>query len=116
MKMPEWIKPLCIGAGIGAAALALVGFTAGGWMTSDKARIVADNEARSQVTQALTPICLQQANNDPMKAQKIAALKEAQSYKRNEMVMQNGWATMPGSDDPNRVVAGACMDRLETQF
>jgi hypothetical protein len=30
--------------------------------------------------------------------------------------MDAGWATMPGSDDPNRSVASACMEQLAAQF
>jgi hypothetical protein len=32
------------------------------------------------------------------------------------MLMKAGWATMPGSIDPNRNVASACMDKLAAQF
>ena len=30
--------------------------------------------------------------------------------------MKTGWATMPGSTDPDRNVAKACMDKLAEQF
>jgi hypothetical protein len=30
--------------------------------------------------------------------------------------MKAGWATMPGSTDPDRKVASACMDELATLF
>jgi hypothetical protein len=32
------------------------------------------------------------------------------------MIMKAGWATMPGSDDPNRNVATACMEKLAEQL
>jgi hypothetical protein len=32
------------------------------------------------------------------------------------MLMDAGWATMPGSADPDRNVAKACMDKLAEQF
>jgi hypothetical protein len=32
------------------------------------------------------------------------------------MLMKAGWATMPGSSDPNRDVVSACMDKLAAQF
>ena len=110
------LKPTIFGAIAGAAALAIVGFGWGGWMTSGKSMIVADEMARTQVVAALVPICVEQSKRDPDVAAKLAELKNAVSYKRNEMLMQMGWATMPGSDEPNRVVAKYCMEKLEAAF
>ena len=46
----------------------------------------------------------------------LAELKDASSYKRAEMLMKAGWATIPGTNEPNRYVANACMDKLAAQF
>jgi hypothetical protein len=46
----------------------------------------------------------------------LASLKDETSYKRSDMLMKTGWATMPGSTDPDRAVAKACMDTLAAQF
>jgi hypothetical protein len=46
----------------------------------------------------------------------LAQLKDTSSYQRSDMLMEAGWATMPGSNDPNRDVARACMDKLAEQF
>jgi hypothetical protein len=46
----------------------------------------------------------------------LIQLKDASSYNRSDMLMEAGWATMPGSTAPNRNVASACMDKLEAQF
>lgn len=116
MTSPEWLKPALVGAVIGAASLAIFGFGWGGWMTSGKAHIVADDLARAEVVAALVPICLEQAKQDPKAAEILAKLKDADTYKRNEMLMNTGWATMPGSTDADRVVAGLCMDKLAAQF
>jgi hypothetical protein len=32
------------------------------------------------------------------------------------MLMKTGWATMPGSSDPDRSVAKACVEKLATLF
>jgi hypothetical protein len=58
---------------------------------------------------ALAPICVSQAKADPNSAATLAKLKDTSSYDRSEMVMSVGWATMPGSKEPNRAVANACM-------
>jgi hypothetical protein len=43
-------------------------------------------------------------------------LKDTGRYQRNDLLMKTGWATMPGSVDPDRSVASACMDKLAAQF
>ena len=116
MTTPAWIKPIIIGGAIGAVSVAIIGFGWGGWMTSGKAAIVADNRARAEVAAAMVPICLEQSKLDPKVAETLAKLKDADTYRRNEMLMDTGWATMPGSTDANRVVAGLCMEKLAAQF
>jgi hypothetical protein len=43
-------------------------------------------------------------------------LREASSYQRSDMLMKAGWATMPGSSEPNRNVAKECIKVLSAQF
>ena len=116
MKTPEWIKPGLYGAAVGAAALAIVGFSWGGWVTGGKAMQMASDQARLEVVAALVPICVEQSTQDPQVTETLALLKDANSYRRSDMLMEAGWATMPGSSDPNRNVASACMDELAAQF
>jgi len=116
METPEWLKPGLFGAGAGAVAIAIIGFSWGGWMTESMAKQMASNQARQEVVAALVPICLEQSKQDPQVAQTMAQLKDINSYERTDMVMNAGWATMPGSSDPNRNVASACMEKLAAQF
>jgi hypothetical protein len=116
MSSPGWLKPGLYGAAAGAIALAIVGFTWGGWMTGRTAEKMASDTARKQVVAALVPICVEQSRQDPQLAETLAELKAASSYQRNELLMNAGWATMPGSSDPDRKVAQACMEKLATQF
>lgn len=116
MNVPEWLKPGIYGAGVGAVALAIVGFSWGGWVTGGTAERMASDEARLQVVAALVPICIQNSKQDPQLAETMAQLKEASRYQRSEMLMKAGWATMPGSSDPDRSVASACMTELAAQF
>ncbi|MSO77157.1 MAG: hypothetical protein EXQ87_09650 [Alphaproteobacteria bacterium] len=116
MKSPEWLKPGIYGAGIGAIALAIVGFSWGGWMTADKAKQAAYDMARTEVVAALLPICLEQSKQDPLLVKTLAQLKEAASYQRSDVLMKAGWATMPGTSDPNRNLASACVDKLAASF
>tara|TARA_R110000868_G_scaffold360750_1_gene622785 strand:- start:63 stop:413 length:351 start_codon:yes stop_codon:yes gene_type:complete len=116
MNTPEWLKPALLGAVAGAAALAIGGFSWGGWVTDSKAEQMASAQARMEVVAALVPICIEQSTQDPQVVATLAQLKDASSYQRSDMVMKAGWATMPGSSDPNRNVASACMDKLAAQF
>jgi hypothetical protein len=116
MNTPEWLKPALLGAVAGAIALAVVGFSWGGWQTGGGADKMAADHARLEVVAALVPICIEQSRQDPKVNETLAMLKETSSYKRSDMVMDAGWATMPGSEDPNRSVASACMEQLAAQF
>jgi dienelactone hydrolase len=116
MNTPEWLKPGLYGAVVGATALAIVGFTWGGWVTGGTARHMAADQARLEVVAALVPICIEQSSQDPQVVETLAQLKDAKSYKRRVMLMEAGWATMPGSSAPDRYVATACMEKLAAQF
>ena len=116
MKTPEWLKPGLYGAGVGAMALTIVGFSWGGWVTGGTADKMASDTARLEVVAALVPICVEQSNQDPKVVETMAQLKDASSYQRSNLLMETGWATMPGSTDPNRQVAAACMAVLAAQF
>lgn len=112
MNTPEWTKPAAVGAVAGAIALAIVGFSWGGWMTATTAAAIANDQSRDDVVAVLMPICVDQAGKDPEMTARIAELKDAPSYQRGDIVTKAGWATMPGSTDVNRRVAQACAERL----
>ena len=116
MKTPEGLKPGLYGAAAGAVALAIIGFSWGGWVTGGTAKQMAADQARLEVVAALVPICVEQSKQDPQVVETLAQLKDASSYQRSDMLMKAGWATMPGSSDPNRNVASACMEKLAAQF
>ncbi|MDA0784909.1 MAG: hypothetical protein O3B37_01350 [Proteobacteria bacterium] len=116
MSLPIWIKPAIIGAFAGAILLAIGGFNVAGWVSAGTAQDQADDQARSAVTAALLPICLSQAKQDPMYDVTMSKLEEARSFDRSKMVQEAGWATMPGTTEPNSRVSFACMDKLSAQF
>jgi hypothetical protein len=65
------------------------------------------------VTSALTPVCLAKAKMDPASAKKLGELRAIDySYQQEQFVMKAGWASMPGSEEPNRQVAEACASQL----
>ena len=114
MQTPEWLRPGLYGAACGAIALAVVGFSWGGWVTDGKARQMAADQSRTDVVAALSPICIDQSTRDPQLVERVAAIKAASSWSRGDLVMKNGWATMPGTTEANRQVAIACADKVGT--
>lgn len=61
--------------------------------------------------QALVPFCVAQAKADPQAARINAELAEATAYKRPDILMKAGWATMPGAE-ANLGLAKACATSL----
>jgi dienelactone hydrolase len=116
MDTPIWLKPALFGAAGGAIALAIVGFSWGGWVTGGTANRMAADQAKLEVVAALVPICIENSQKDPMTTEKLAEMKNASSYDRSNLLMKAGWATMPGATEPNRNVASACMTQLAAQF
>lgn len=102
-----------------AAAIVLtiiIGFNWGGWMTGGAAQNTADTTAQEAVVMRLAPICVAQFNEDPQRDEKLVELQEMSSYQRSTYVREQGWATMPGEDDPDRRVADACARLLMAEM
>jgi hypothetical protein len=86
----------------------VVGFNWGGWVTGGTAQGMTDDA----VVQRLASICVAQFNQDPQKDQKLIELKDISSYQRDDYVRDQGWATMPDEEEPDRQVADACAKQL----
>jgi alpha/beta superfamily hydrolase len=111
--MPQWIKPVVWGAVIGSVLTMIIGFSFGGWTTSDTAARLARQQADTAVTTALVPLCIAQSKADRAVREKMGELKAlSSSYDQRDFVTKTGWATVPGSEDPNREVAEACAAAL----
>ncbi|RVT82584.1 hypothetical protein DXV76_15180 [Rhodobacteraceae bacterium CCMM004] len=113
MTTPEWLKPGIYGAFVGAAFVSIIGFSWGGWMTGGGADKMASEMAQDEVIAALVPLCLDMSRTDIERVAKLETIREASSFKRRDAVMETGWATMPGSDGPNRDLAQACIAGLD---
>lgn len=112
MNFPEWTKPGLYGALIGALAISVVGFSWGGWTTSASAQEMAQKQAAEEVTLAMVPICLDMSAADPDRATKLATVQDAIGFNRRKAMMDTGWATLPGSDEPSGQLAVACIEGL----
>jgi hypothetical protein len=108
MNIHSSLKPALWGAVGGAAALAILGFTWGGWVTGSSAQRSAESRGSSAVVAALAPICLAQFQQAADSVMQLAALKKVSSYDQTSYVEKAGWATMPGGATPSAGVAKAC--------
>ena len=106
-------KTLVVWSWVAAAVLTMIiGFSWGGWVTGGTARTSAEVMAQDAVVKRLAPICVVQSGRDPAKAVKLVALKEESSWQRGEYIGKQGWATMPGEQEPDSNVARACATLL----
>ena len=106
-------KTLLFWSCVGSMVLTMiVGFSWGGWVTGGTARQTAETTATDAVVRRLAPICVVQSTRDMGKGAKLVALKDESSWQRGEYVGKQGWATMPGEQEPDRRVAEACATLL----
>jgi len=112
MDTPEWLKPGIYGAVVGAVAISIIGFGFGGWVTGGSANKMATILSHDDVIAALVPVCADMALTDVNRSQKLDVIRAASSYKQRDAVMEAGWATVPGSEEPNRDLAQACLTVL----
>ena len=113
MNTPEWLKPGIYGAVIGAVFVGVVGFTWGGWVTGGTSDNRAMAMSRYDVVASMVPVCLDMARSDPARADKLATIRAASNYQKRDALMTAGWATMPGTDAPDRDIAQACLKELD---
>ena len=107
------VRPTLWGAGAGAVALAIVGFSWGGWVTGGTAETLAKNSAATAVVAALTPICVEKFRQAADASANLVEMKKTTyASDQSKFVEKGGWATMPGSTEPNSAVAKACAESL----
>lgn len=112
MKVPMELKPACWGAIGGAAALAIIGFSWGGWVTGGTAEEKAKQRSEKAVVTALAPICVEQFRANANASQNLDALRKVSTWQQGSFVEKGGWATMPGSTSADTQVASACAELL----
>ena len=113
MQIPPDTRPALWGAAGGAIALAIIGFTWGGWVTSGTADKMAMNQANIAVVKVLAPICVEKFQQQPDAVANLTAFKAVSSYQQAAFVTKGGWATLAGSDKPYDGTARACAEMLD---
>ena len=108
MNVPASVKPAVWGVIGGAIAAIVVGFAWGGWVTGGAAGLMETASAEAAVVQVLTPLCVAKAEQQP---EKLAPLKEASSYQRDDFVIEAGWVDNV-SEEYRTEVANSCASTL----
>lgn len=116
MNVPVGTKPALWGALAGAAALAFLGFTWGGWITGTKAAASADERVSIAVVDVMAPICVERFKRASDGAARLTELKAMDSWSRGEYVEKAGWAATTPTTPSERTlaVANACAALLLT--
>ena len=82
------------------------------WVTGGTAQHEAKQSAEKSVNDRLAKICVYQFVNDPEKDLKLKELKGKSSWNRGDYLKNQGWATMPGEEEPDHGVAEKCAELL----
>lgn len=106
------IKTMLTGGAIGAAALAVIGFTWGGWVTGSTAQKMADNKATAAVVLALAPMCVDNFRHQADAGTQLVNFQKLSSYDQRGFVEKGGWASALGTKQDNSAITRACADSL----
>ena len=110
--LPAGWKPFSLGALVGAVVITWTGFDALGWKTAGTSEAIGKRQADAAVVSALATICDARFRAQTDFAVRLAELEKVERYSRGEVVWKAGFATMPGSKEPNQEVGRACAELL----
>ena len=112
MCVPPWVKPGVWGAVIGAVAMMIIGCSWWGWVLGSTVESMAKERANAALVNAFAPMCVDRFMAQVDAQTKLADFQKTSSWRQRELVEKGGWATPPGSSEPNTNVAGACAEQL----
>lgn len=90
----------------------ILGFTAGGWVTGGSAESMVSQAKENARENLVANLCVSKFVASSGADARFAALKEASSYDRDDLIEEGGWAKVDGLHNQ---VAGAidlCADRI----
>jgi hypothetical protein len=69
---------------------------------------MAEASGEDAVAKRLAPMCVVRFNEDPQKIGKLKELRDESTWGKADYVKKQGWATMPGDQEPGNRVAEEC--------
>jgi hypothetical protein len=101
-----WFAVVCV------IATLIVGFRGFGWVTGGTAATMVSEAGTNARHELATAVCVEEFMKAGNPGERIAKLRDASWFERSDLVAKGGWATMPDSEEPNRIVAGMCASQL----
>lgn len=89
-----------------------VGFTWGGWITSETAAAMGDRAAMSGQMKLAATICADRFITGPHAREQTIQLRKADSGQRADYLRQGGWLTLPGLMEPITGSAKLCAEQI----
>jgi len=93
-------------------ATIVVGFSWGGWTTSDTALAMANKAADNARATLAAEICTAQFHRNPDAAAQLTALNKLDNWDRGDFIRKGGWANLPGLKEPVSGSADLCAQQL----
>lgn len=113
MNIPQWTKPALWGAAVGGVAVAIVGFSWGGWVTGGAAEQAATEAAAESRADLAAAICVQRfLAQDDARARLAELQGESSSFSQRQFVEEGGWSLMPDREEVGRQSATLCARML----
>lgn len=112
MQLPAETKSVVWGAIGGALALAVIGFTWGGWVTGGTVASLNKQAASKAVIAVLAPICVDNYVRGTDTTKQLAELKKISSWQQAAFVEKTGWAKIPGIASVDSGMATACAEMI----
>ena len=110
-KVP-WLKPALWGGVLGVVVTMVVGFSWLGWVLGSTADRMARERTDAAVVVAMTPACVAHFMVQPKAAQKLAELRQTDSWRQREIIEGGGGATIGESATANSALATAYAEQL----
>ena len=83
-----------------------------GWVTDGTKQQEVKQSAKKSVNDRIAMICVYQFVKDLEKDLNLKELKGKSSWNRGDYLKNQGWATMPGEEEPDHGVAEKCAELL----
>jgi hypothetical protein len=99
----------CVGC---IVATLIVGFTWGGWVTGGTASEMALDAREDGRAELAAAICVAKFMDGSEAADRLAKLKEANAWQRDDVLNEGNWATLVGMEEPVEGAANLCASRL----
>lgn len=93
---------------LGASA----GFAAGHWLSGEMTQVAAEEAAREARRELAAAVCADDFMDQPDAPTALAKLAALHWDKRAEMLVREGWATMPDRARPDKAAARLCAAKL----